>query len=77
MAAIKVKAAKIDDVPTIIFDADKAGIDGEMATQGVVRSDGKPVILEGRHVAVKEALRNGVLVEVKGKLPDHEPKAAS
>jgi len=71
MAAIRVKAAKPDGSDTIIFDADGAGLINDSPTQGVVRSDGKTVTLEGRHVAVKAALREGVIVEVKA----HTPKA--
>ena len=67
MAAIRVKAAKEGD-GSIIFDADRAGLtpDGT-PTQGVVRSDGKVVVLEGRHMAVKQALRDGLLVEVRAR----------
>jgi hypothetical protein len=65
MAALRVKAAHAGD-GSIIFDADGAGLAGDFPTQGIVRSDGKVVTLEGRHVAVKAALRDGLLVEVKG-----------
>ncbi len=66
MAAIRVKAAKVDDLATIVFEADQAGLVGDFPTQGLVRSDGKIVVLEGRHMAVKQALKDGVIVEVKG-----------
>jgi hypothetical protein len=65
MAAIKVKAAKVDTSDTVVFQAEGAGLVGDFPTQGVVKSDGKVVTLDGRHVAVKEALRSGVLVEVR------------
>ena len=66
MAAIKVRAAKPDDKDTIIFNAEGAGLVGDMPTQGVVKSDGKPVIVESRHSAVKAALKDGLIVEVRG-----------
>lgn len=65
MSAIRVKAAKEEPDAPIIFDVDAAGLDGDRPTQGIVRADGKPVTLNGRHMAVKEALRTGLLVEVK------------
>jgi hypothetical protein len=72
MAAIHVKAAKTDGSDTIVFDADKAGLNKDgTPTQGTVRADGKAVTLEGRHMAVKQALREKVLVEVRS-----APKAA-
>lgn len=71
MAAIRVKAAKEGD-GSIIFDADGAGLQGDFPTQGVVRSDGKVVTLEGRHVAVKQALKDGVLVEVRARAKGDE-----
>jgi hypothetical protein len=64
MAAIRVKAAKVDDKDTVVFQAEGAGLVGDFPTQGVVKSDGKVVTLDSRHVAVKEALRSGVLVQV-------------
>jgi hypothetical protein len=66
MAAIKVKAAKPDDKDTVVFQAEGAGLVGDFPTQGVVRSDGKTVILNSKHQAVKAALRDGLIVEVKG-----------
>lgn len=67
MAAIRVKAAKEGD-GSIIFDAEGAGLmPGDIPTQGIVRSDGKVVVLEGRHMAVKAALRDGLLVEVRAR----------
>lgn len=66
MAAIRVKAAKPDDKDTVVFQAEGAGLVGDFPTEGVVRSDGKVVILDGRHQAVKQALRDGLIVEVRG-----------
>jgi hypothetical protein len=66
MAAIRVKAAKPDGTDQIIFNAEGAGLVGDFPTQGVVKSDGKVVTLEGKHKDVKQALRDGLLVEVKG-----------
>lgn len=66
MAAIKVKASKPDGTDQIIFSAEGAGLAGDLPTQGIVKSDGKVVVLEGRHMAVKQALRDGLIVEVKG-----------
>lgn len=65
MAAIRVKAAKEGD-GSVIFQAEGAGLVGDFPTQGVVKSDGKVVTLEGRHKDVKQALRDGLIVEVKG-----------
>lgn len=76
MAAIRVKAAKPDDKDTVIFNAEGAGLVGDFPTQGVVRSDGKVVTLEGRHKDVKQALRDGVIVEV-GKSSHEAPKPAT
>ena len=73
MAAIRVKAAKEGD-GSIIFDADGAGLFNGFPTQGVVRSDGKVVTLEGRHAAVKAALADGLLIEVKGGQKAEAPK---
>jgi hypothetical protein len=66
MAAIRVKAAKEGD-GSVIFNAEGAGLQNDLPTEGIVRSDGKVVTLNGKHQAVKEALRAGLLVEVKAK----------
>lgn len=64
MAAIRVKAAKEGD-GSVILSVEGGGLVGDVPTQGIVRSDGKVVTLEGRHMAVKQALRDGLIVEVR------------
>lgn len=65
MAAIHVRAAKITTVEETVFDGEGAGLIHGTPTRALVFGDGKAVIVEGKHKAVKAAIRDGLLIEVK------------
>lgn len=77
MATIHVKAAKMTTDPDeVVFDSEYAGVWKGRPNRVQVLGDGKSAAVNDRHIQVKEALRAGVLVEVKhAAKADEQPKA--
>lgn len=71
---IHVKAAKVTSAEDVVFTAEGAGLRDGQPTQAVVLGDGRSVAVDGRHIEVKKALKDGVLVEVKTRQPSAEEK---
>lgn len=65
MAIMKVKAGPkaAPDSDGAVLWVEKGAADGGLA---LITNDGKPVEVDGRHKDIKAALREGILVEVKG-----------
>lgn len=77
MRTIHVKAAKTTTDPEeVVFDSEYAGIWKGQPNRVQILGDGKAQAVNGRHIQVKQALKDGVLVEVKHSAPKaDEPKA--
>lgn len=77
MATIHVKAAKTTTDPEeVVFDSEYAGIWKGQPNRVQVLGDGKAVAVNGKHIQVKQALKAGILVEVRhGAKADEQLKA--
>jgi len=76
MKFIRVRAAQNDRDPRAIFDQEEVGaMVGGKRTRAIVKTDGKPVVVDASLKVVREAIDRGELVPLEPF--EGEPKAAA